>query len=649
MSLALSGMAEILVAATAQKASHLLQTCREALTDHDTRRVAVAQLSRFDLWASNIGVFASRQSSLDYRLRAALAAKAAIDGNLEILCRHLLTALAGRVSFTDYELDTFAETGVKDVSRFGYKLYDASSKSEDARNVRMSSLQLVEDVIDMLHRLSLAIRKASNRNSLARLPKLVATDTEYTWGKTSEEVLSNSGVFVESVVFEVTGAFEDYVRRLLQSRWLISSPIEGFDHSQIRYREAMLERCVSAISTRRRQLNYFQNHHAKLSKPAVGISEPKSALVQQTDKQVGNTKPSNMLAPIIRNLTNEELKKLPSVSPSETVPSEFNVTSFRPPASIPAPSSAGTGSSIGALGVAGLFEVPPVPELASSEKEKMCPYCCVVYPANTFAPTKRSRRWRKHLIEDLQPYVCLFEKCDQAGKAYWNFKDWQTHLSQAHVYEWVCPLTHEGSDALENEPPVFDTASGFEDHANITHSDLDPARLHTLIRSAGQRAGPPRWCFICLEEHTSDIALQKHVARHLENAFLLALPARDDIKDSDAASSGRPSSDSERSFGKPPSEMGLSDLSDLYAEEVRTESTRETPSLTAEEFKARLAADKTSTVSTQEKTIFLDRWADGQQNEVVDPNEHMNALSSERQVLSRHWRRAIFMVMVVGP
>jgi hypothetical protein len=81
---------DILIEATAQGARALLLSCHKLLEDDTLRKIASAQLSRYNIWASNIGVFASKHSSLDYRLRTAPAAKAAVDGNLEILCKQAL-------------------------------------------------------------------------------------------------------------------------------------------------------------------------------------------------------------------------------------------------------------------------------------------------------------------------------------------------------------------------------------------------------------------------------------------------------------------------------------------------------------------------------------------------------------------------------
>lgn len=78
------------IANTAEKARQFLLCCQK-IQHKDNHKIASTHLSRFNLWASNIGVFAERHASLDYRLRTLPTVKAAIEGNLEILCRHLLT------------------------------------------------------------------------------------------------------------------------------------------------------------------------------------------------------------------------------------------------------------------------------------------------------------------------------------------------------------------------------------------------------------------------------------------------------------------------------------------------------------------------------------------------------------------------------
>jgi hypothetical protein len=77
------------IADTAERARQLLLCCRD-IPDEAPKKLALTQLARFNLWSSNIGVFAARHASLDYRLRTAPTVRIAVNGNLETLCRHLL-------------------------------------------------------------------------------------------------------------------------------------------------------------------------------------------------------------------------------------------------------------------------------------------------------------------------------------------------------------------------------------------------------------------------------------------------------------------------------------------------------------------------------------------------------------------------------
>lgn len=80
------------IADTAARARQLLLCCRE-ITTEELQKMAATQLARFNLWASNIGAFASQHASLDYRLRTVPSIGATVEGNLEMVCKHLLTSM----------------------------------------------------------------------------------------------------------------------------------------------------------------------------------------------------------------------------------------------------------------------------------------------------------------------------------------------------------------------------------------------------------------------------------------------------------------------------------------------------------------------------------------------------------------------------
>lgn len=77
------------IAFAALKAEKLFQCCLDT-KDKEAEKLVDLQLIRYKLWTSNIGIFASKHASLDYRLRTAAEAASAVMGNIEILCEQLL-------------------------------------------------------------------------------------------------------------------------------------------------------------------------------------------------------------------------------------------------------------------------------------------------------------------------------------------------------------------------------------------------------------------------------------------------------------------------------------------------------------------------------------------------------------------------------
>ena len=386
-----------------------------------------------------------------------------------------------------------------------------------------------------------------------RVPNLYDTDEGYFFVRELENSSIVSGISVPRVRFEATSGFEDFLRRILKSRWLRSNEKAALDQYQENYRQFMFERCVASISVRRRQLAYFQSHQTKVAMPKsmkLG-ARPTQAVTASHFLSPSDFKGPDIQQPLFQTIADD--------TPSETVGSDFQSTSFKLPPSTDAPSSAASSSNFGGLRSSIPFEVPPAPELEPSTKEKICPYCCLVLSAKTFSDQKKYRRWKKHLLEDLQPYICLFQNCNQRGKTYRSFKDWQAHLSQPHDQDWLCPLSHIGVDADEKQALLFDIAIKFQEHLSLYHPDLDDCSMHGILKAARRPAMLTQRCFVCLVEQTTAVNLQKHMAHHLEQAFLLALPGRNDIKDWDAVASNRPSGQNTGSSRAKLQELDLSE------------------------------------------------------------------------------------------
>ena len=561
---------------------------------------------------------------------------------------NMFTVLAGRATIAEDELDAFADAHLTEISAFAVKLYQGSyhTTTTERHDLQIRLLRDAEKSIDVLHRLSLAIRKASNRNTIAGLPKLVGFDEGYVWGKDTQDLLDKSGMPVDPMVFDTTTIFENFVHRALRLRWMITDVDNVLDAAMTRYRETMLRRCTSAISARRRQLTYFHKHQAKLANPHMGArrsdARTTAAPTPQPKKHSNDLLIPSTSTPVFKSAASGEPRQAPSATLSGTVPSDFELALFRPPPSESAPSSTGTGSSAGGLGVVGPFEVPPPPEVASLEKEKICPYCCIVYPGKTFSASRRSRRWRKHLLDDLQPYVCLFENCDQGGTTYRTFKTWQTHLNKSHVQRWVCYMSHD-DEVIEPKDSSFETVEDFQEHVKLSHEDLNSAELHALRQTASPRATLPRWCFVCLSDQTNEATLQQHMAKHFETAFILALPSRDDIGDTSGQSSGRPSGGSGGSHGQLPAEVAITNIKDLFPDDEESIQIQTGQSLSATEFKTRLAADNTVHDASKEMARYFNQYGLAQPGTDVD-----STLVSRQRGLDYRWKRALNVASIVN-
>ncbi|KAG4438024.1 hypothetical protein IFR05_006483 [Cadophora sp. M221] len=615
------------IADTAERARQLLLSCRE-IGDEHSRKLAAAQLARFNLWASNIGVFANRHASLDYRLRTAPVVKATIEGNLEIV------SLKGTIELSEEELDGFSGIPQSQTLKFGLELLRKSAPDEQ---VRVQELNLVEDTIGTLHQLSLAIRRASNRNSLARIPKLFDFDDGYTVVKQrKEEHAGDYGIPTQPVRFDVGSAFEEFVRKVLAARWFRPDIEAEVDCEQKEYRQALLDRCVETIATRRRQLAYFRMHQLKLAQENAA----RSASTRQNNANLESGQPwkqmdgKKIVSVARRGGGPDHPVRYESMNAtlSDTVGSEIQPGSIRMVPSSSAPSSTASSTGGGGFGSGGLWEVPAPPKVEAEENEKPCPYCCLVLPAKTFSLHKKAKRWEKHLLEDLQPYICVFTNCSQRGKSYASFKDWQAHLGQPHYSGWLCPLH---SEKIDEELLLFHNLPDFENHLRIYHTDLDPSGANDLIHQASQQAVIPGWCFVCFEELPNVLAFQKHMANHFKTMLLLALPWRDDIGDDKAVASDRPMTTAGSNDAGPNSETDLTSINLFESAEADRRLPEPARSLKATEFASLL-----SIVPIQDRARNSQTW---NTSYVPHPAVYSDTQQSPRII----WKKCLLIIRII--
>ncbi|KAL7781839.1 hypothetical protein V8C43DRAFT_327710 [Trichoderma afarasin] len=470
------------LADTAERVLVLFDCCKR-IRDMKARFLAEEQLSRFKSWALNVGVFAAQHASLDYRLRTAPSSRALVEINLDTVCIHLLGTLKGSSKVSDGEFDALLNAPRSKVLADAIKML---LKSRSNRSLREKQLKLVGTMIDTLFQSFYGMQRAINGKTLVKIPRLMEFDKEYAIIRERRGDSAVSGVPVDDIRFDIGTNFEDFLRKALTHKWfrLRSSNEEDLDDERKSYQQVLFERCVTTISARRRQLAYFQAHydHKEASGPRLKVAGFKPRL-------------SHM---VLRSHL------------STFADDRFGIDRF--------------GFRFG-----GPLDVPPPPMLAGNEEEKACPYCCLVLPAETFSTQKRTELWERHLLDDLQPYICLFANCDQAGRTYSSFAEWRHHNTRVHYRSWECSLHTDGKpDRVGDRVFIYDTLEKFKDHIRLSHPGLSPSFAEDW--SHHKHTAPlPQRCFVCWQEIPEFETLLKHIASHLESMSLLALPWRDDI------------------------------------------------------------------------------------------------------------------------
>ncbi|KAH8722236.1 hypothetical protein BGZ61DRAFT_516337 [Ilyonectria robusta] len=94
----------------------------------------------------------------------------------------------------------------------------------------------------------------------------------------------------------------------------------------------------------------------------------------------------------------------------------------------------------------GLPRIPPLPEGASEGKPFDCLTCSNQLNGITSRPA-----WKEHIFEDLSPYVCTIENCDQSSVLFKSSYIWSIHEASHQFLSGDCPfcttrMTERNSD-----------------------------------------------------------------------------------------------------------------------------------------------------------------------------------------------------------
>lgn len=116
-------------------------------------------------------------------------------------------------------------------------------------------------------------------------------------------------------------------------------------------------------------------------------------------------------------------------------------------------------------------------------------------------------RRRKHVIHDLQPYICTYGKCQDPDRIYGSRREWVEH-EDLHNQFWRCSEHQLG----------FESHLDYRSHISISHetsTDLDKSIMTSTGNVSFQ---PSRLCPLCpteVFENCSPSEAQQHFESHL--------------------------------------------------------------------------------------------------------------------------------------
>ncbi|KID83965.1 ankyrin [Metarhizium guizhouense ARSEF 977] len=250
------------------------------------------------------------------------------------------------------------------------------------------------------------------------------------------------------------------------------------------------------------------------------------------------------------DLTAENPKTTPTVAqPAETeesapdvLPERATINETSGPASVP-PVLVTNETVIRALSAEPAAEVPRAPSIIVDKSSAFppkpptneCPYCGVIIEF------ERTAQWDNHVMDDLEPFICVFAPCLEASQhgtgppKFGTIDAWISHMQNAHSDTWVCL-------APRHDITVFNQEIEYREHVIKEHAV--PEEYIRTITNAARRPIIAKKLERCPfgdhfqhpeESESSDVfsskALQIHVAAHIVQVALLTLQKLPDEAD----------------------------------------------------------------------------------------------------------------------
>ncbi|KAK8050706.1 hypothetical protein PG994_012436 [Apiospora phragmitis] len=265
----------------------------------------------------------------------------------------------------------------------------------------------------------------------------------------------------------------------------------------------LIERVGVANTNRHRCFAYWKSHYLKLADVPRRAHASTPRAPYQTDllPDPGMTRPEALAVGMARTNT---------VSEQRTINSGTEATRFTQKLDFEWEAQSQVSMST-SYDVEGEYTHPPAPSIVTGSREHRCTYCHLACPVKHF----KGQAWRKHVLQDFQPYVCTYKQCQEADALFPDRVAWKEHERLVHRRIWFC-FEH---------PNVVMPRSSVEGHLAEHHTELNASQIHRLLGiTESDRPDERSRCPFCGSEGPFNPDLADHIACHMERFAMIASP-----------------------------------------------------------------------------------------------------------------------------
>jgi hypothetical protein len=483
------------------------------------------EFDKYRIWAGNVGAAHSGKRyeiSLDYRLREASFLREQVSKLLSTLEEKVSTA-AGLIrgerkpfeeeqtEESDSEVSISSDLGIEQeegATEFEDSPWEISSDSSNGDGSSLQHWQTYQKPDEPRVPCRSPSKTTARCSPILELPRLV-----------------------ESIKFTITCLYRLPIRRpapldRIKHRTSIDSAVyQQFDVLYVKDKFPNLQLQAATrlgkMITRRRQILHYREAHkqsldvARVQPKIAAVSEapPTSSIIEDGSKVTvedrgSQATPSRLVMSQAASSHFTLRSKATTARPGELkvlISKDHMDTLF-------APSVAESKSSMASsyAGKAIRISVPSRPKNDDGQELEQfeCPYCLLTKNVSN------DRRWKKHVLEDLQPYVCTYGDCELYDHFFESRDAWFKHEAQQHRTKWSCNVDGH----ME-----YDSEGHFLLHMRADHDQNFDEVQFSLVKSMFRRPtnSLEGTCNLCDRLSKN---LRSHLSRHLQQIAIFALP-----------------------------------------------------------------------------------------------------------------------------